>query len=219
MFTHRELGSFRATSPDTVLKLKQLKDKLGLQKIVLGRAVFRSRVEVVTEKTPAVIQGVDGLISPLKGQGIGLTFADCVPIYFASPTAVGIAHASWRNTLSGITENMLHEFARLGIAQGDIKIFIGPSICGKHFVVKNDVAPLFQKEYNGFVKDIGAGQFELNLKEINARILYTLGINKNNIEVSSECTHCSKEKYFSYRREFYGQKEFPVHTGIIGLKK
>ena len=39
----------------------------------------------------------------------------------------------------------------------------------------------------------------VDLKEANARRLVMLGLKRENIDISDECTMCSHEKYWSHR--------------------
>ena len=39
----------------------------------------------------------------------------------------------------------------------------------------------------------------VDLKEANARRLVQLGLKRENIDISEECTMCSHEKYWSHR--------------------
>lgn len=229
-FTTRDDGSFRLSANaskmraelrngDAVKKLDNIRRRLKLEKLKAGIAGFGDRVEVVTDKTPVITEGIDGLISPTRGQGIGLTFADCVPIFIATDNMVGLAHLSWRNTLSHLIKNITFEFSSRGVEPGSVVAVIGPCICPKHFVVSGTTASQFRKKYSDYVKQVVDDGYEVDLRKINKQILIDNGFAPNNIEIIDECTYCEKDMYFSYRREFYKQKGFPVQLAAIGFRK
>ena len=68
---------------------------------------------------------------------------------------------------------------------------------------------------NGVLKKWGDKIF-LDLKELAKLQLIELGIKEENIEISSECTFCLKDKYFSYRRD--KPEQIKTMLAIIGQK-
>ena len=162
----------------------------------------------------------DGLILTDKNLAIFLNFADCTPlIFYDKKQNIGaICHAGWRGTAQKIAQitaqKLINEF---GSKPKDICVLIGPAICGKCYEVGEDV-------YNNFSPSLipspasarlntspsaaasltqkccGRGEkYHINLKEINAKQLTDIGIEK--IDVCPYCTCCDNEYFFSYRKE------------------
>jgi polyphenol oxidase len=48
---------------------------------------------------------------------------------------------------------------------------------------------------------ISEGQYQLDLKQLNALILQKSGIPNSQIDVTSYCTSCDHELFFSHRRD------------------
>ncbi|MBR6522102.1 MAG: laccase domain-containing protein, partial [Oscillospiraceae bacterium] len=47
--------------------------------------------------------------------------------------------------------------------------------------------------------DDGNGKYHIDLKEVNRQLLMRAGVPDANIVISSECTKCSCDKYWSHR--------------------
>lgn len=153
----------------------------------------------------SALRDTDGMYTDEQGVLLTLCYADCVPVYFFAPKhrLLGVAHAGWKGTVSGIAAEMVAAWNALGVESGDIHAAIGPSICGKCYAVDDRVissvdkivAKDSEKPYNLS----SPGQYNLDLKQLNAQILRNAGV--KNIAVSSLCTSCHKEEFFSHRRD------------------
>lgn len=153
-----------------------------------------------------------------------LCYADCVPLYFIAPSkrAIAIAHAGWKGTVGGIAQKMIKTFEQENISVDEIFTVIGPSICEKCYIVddrvisnvENRVEDVEKKTYNR----INDNQYYLDLKELNKQILLKAGMNEKHIHVTSLCTSCDHQHFFSHRKDkgntgrmmsFIGWKEEP----------
>ncbi|WP_026581488.1 peptidoglycan editing factor PgeF [Bacillus sp. J33] len=149
----------------------------------------------------------DGFFTYDKGVLLTLCYADCVPIYFLHEKtgAIGIAHAGWKGTVSGICKEMAKLYRNEGIELSEVQAVIGPSICEKCYIVDDRVISKVQKiledvdakPYN-LVKD---NQYHLDLKKLNKQILLNAGIQENNIMITGYCTSCHQDYFFSHRRD------------------
>ncbi|MBM7692349.1 YfiH family protein [Peribacillus deserti] len=167
-------------------------------------------------------KATDGLYTDQKGILLTLCFADCVPLYFAAPDRgmIGIAHAGWKGTVDGIGEKMIRIWEEEGIQASDIFAAIGPSICKDCYIVddrvinfaKNRLEEVDKKPYN-LIKE---GQYTLDLRELNALILQKAGVPLENIRVSSLCTSCQNQHFFSHRND-HGKTGRML--GFIGWKE
>lgn len=171
------------------------------------RRVFHSDIGKGAKEYESSFKRTDGLYTTDKNILLTLAFADCVPIFYYAPKHgfIGIAHAGWRGTVGEIATNMVKTWQSEGIPANDIFAVIGPSICQDCYIVDNKVIDNVQKlleendekPYNL----ISEGQYKLDLKQLNAYLLEKAGIPKDHIDVSTYCTSCDKDLFFSHRRD------------------
>ena len=64
----------------------------------------------------------DGVVTKERGLGIGILTADCIPLIFYDPEKkiIGGAHAGWKGTFSGIIQNTIRKFLKLGCYQKEV---------------------------------------------------------------------------------------------------
>ena len=69
------------------------------------------------------------MITTLKGIGIGVLTADCVPIllYESKKKIVGCIHAGWRGAFLGIIENTIKKLSKIN-PNSKIIACVGPCI-------------------------------------------------------------------------------------------
>ena len=143
----------------------------------------------------------DSLILTNKSQAIFLNFADCTPIilYDEEQNIGAVAHAGWRGTVAKISQKTVKKMiSEYNSKPQDIAAVIGPAICAKCYEVGADVYSVFDHSFDS--KNCGQGQkFHIDIKEINAKQLAEVGIEK--IDVCPYCTCCDNEYFFSYRKE------------------
>ncbi|MFN4132080.1 MAG: peptidoglycan editing factor PgeF [Caldimicrobium sp.] len=146
----------------------------------------------------------DAVITTLKGQTIGVQSADCVPLLIAhkEKKVVAAVHAGWRGTLKKILYKTLNAIVNYGFKAEDLLIAIGPHIQASCYEIGKEVLDnletSFKKEPFLFKKN---GKYYLNLAQLNLIQALEMGVKRENIWISEECTHCLAHKYHSYRRE------------------
>ena len=153
----------------------------------------------------------DGYVTNTSGITLGIKTADCVPILMEGSDeagnilAVGAIHAGWRGTVGKISLECVKKLSAFGISPENIRACIGPAICGECYSVREDFynavrAALGEKDTERFVTPASeSGVWNCDLRKMNRELLQRAGLRSENIEVSSECTCCSPEKYFSHR--------------------
>lgn len=162
--------------------------------------IIHDAKELVQHETPemGLLQG-DGIISDGKDRRpLGVTIADCVPIflYDTRTGAYGAFHSGWKGT--GIAaEGVQRMVSDYGSRPEDIEAVIGPAIGGCCYQVNLD-------RYNYFLNTFGSDGLKivdsfhyLDLKVINKSILSKLDL--KNITVSECCTQCDN-RFHSCRR-------------------
>ena len=134
-----------------------------------------------------------------------MRFGDCVPILFHDPKkkVIGIAHAGWLGTLRGVAQAAVDGMrSHYGCKPEDIVAGIGPSIGVDHYEVGADVITQFQEKYSedaDQILQIRNGSTYLDLWAANAIQLQKAAVEQ--IQVSSLCTACNLDDWFSHRAE------------------
>ncbi|WP_449539934.1 peptidoglycan editing factor PgeF [Ferdinandcohnia sp. Marseille-Q9671] len=152
------------------------------------------------------IKDTDGLYTTEKNVLLTLCFADCVPLYFFAPSKgiIGIAHAGWKGTVQDIAGEMVRKWGQEGVQPHEIQAVVGPAIGKCCYIVDGYVINFVNKLENVNSKayqQIMDNQYRLDLKELNNQLLTRAGIPPENIQVSSYCTSCENQLFFSHRRD------------------
>ncbi|WP_369902941.1 peptidoglycan editing factor PgeF [Bacillus manliponensis] len=151
------------------------------------------------------IPNTDGIYTSEQDVLLTSCYADCVPLYFYAPSygMVGLAHAGWKGTVLGIANEMIEKWNYEGIPSEDIRVAIGPSIGSCCYVVDDRVLEAAKKVITESVpyETISDGQYAIDLKEINRLLCRQAGIKEENLIVSSLCTSCEEQLFFSHRRD------------------
>ncbi len=192
---------------------QRLKDALSIS----GGFVFSKQVHgtVVREAVPAdakepyesVEYECDALMTDVPELPLIIFIADCVPVLLYDPIlkVAAAAHAGWRGTVGDIvgkTVNAMSE--RYGCEPRNICGAIGPSICQSCFEtdaeVPDAVRDVLGDAAEPFITDgYTEGKYHVDLKGVNRELLIRAGLDTRNIDVTSDCTRCMNEKYWSHR--------------------
>lgn len=151
----------------------------------------------------------DGHICRREGILLGVTIADCVPVFLVGPgsRAVGLLHAGWRGAVAGILEAGIDRLLRdLGIGPENLQMHLGPSICRDCFEVGPEVHRVMglpdpteprPVDLRGYLARLGAGA----------------GIDPDRVTESAWCTLCAGSPFYSHRRGERGRQ-----VGFLGIK-
>ena len=178
------------------------------EKLVMTRQIHSDVVRVVTDQDACGLchrdyPECDALVTVAPGVSLMVFTADCTPLLLWDPVtgAVGAAHAGWRGTaqdIAGKTVQAMQE--HFGSRPEDIRAAVGPNIGPCHFETNADVpealCAAFGRDAEMYIQTRG-GKFFPDLKAINAMALRRRGVTR--IEVSTECTCCSTDRFWSHR--------------------
>lgn len=172
------------------------------KKIIISADLIHGKRVVSTDnfKNSQTMINCDALITNNLEQVLTLTVADCLPVYFYDPQkkVIALAHAGWRGLVADILPVVINFFQEKYQSQAqDILVFIGPHLRACHFAVQADVADLFSPTDQITKLD----KTFVNLAQVAKKQLLSSGLANNNITISSDCTYCLEDKYFSYRRD------------------
>ncbi|QMV40369.1 peptidoglycan editing factor PgeF [Cohnella cholangitidis] len=165
----------------------------------------------------SAIPNTDALITNESDVLLAMYFADCVPLYFHDPVtgSLGLAHAGWKGTVSEIAVKTVAKMqAVYGAEPENILAAIGPSIGSCCYEVDRrvlqHVRPLIDllragnpiiEESSIVISSESEGRAYLDLKHLNRELMIKAGILPSRIEMSSWCTSCRTDLFFSHRKE------------------
>ncbi len=189
--------------------------------VLLPKQVHGSDIYVCGAGSESLAFGIeaDGLITDIRGMGLAIATADCLPVFLISNTigVVGAFHAGWRGTVKNIILKGLELFEeRFGVKPSDITAVLGPSIGKCCFEVGSDVVlEILDAGITGScITGISAGRGMFDLAEANRLQLLSAGCRAESIFSANICTKCRQDIFHSYR----GQGEAAGRMlNLIGL--
>src|SRR3989344_4842113 len=210
-----------------------LRQGIDAGRVVSAEIVHGTKVEIITfqkytdKRRPSligissfgvvrqVIPGTDALVTKEKNVFLSITVADCLPIFFYDPVArvIGIAHAGWRGLVDGVMGKTFEAFVACGVDKKNLFVSLGPSIQKCHFEIGMDILPRFED----FEKYINRrdGRIFVDLPGIAKEQLQGLGVSEDHIEISTACTFCESDIFFSCRRD--KPQKIEAMVAVIGL--
>ena len=212
-FASLNLGANRGDDPAAVRENYRRLCALmgvGIDGMAVTKQVHGNVVRIVTEEDRHVCMGpvpyeADGIVTNVKGLPILCMVADCVPVLLwdGEHGVAGAIHCGWRSSVTDILKNAVEQMETLGAEREKIHAAIGPAISACCFETDDDVPAAIEKYLSGNTEGLFThrpdGKTMVDLKEANARRLVMLGLKRENIDISDECTMCSHEKYWSHR--------------------
>lgn len=124
------------------------------------RRIDEPFLSLSAQERVACLEGVDAVMTHLRGVCIGVSTADCVPIllYDAEHHAACAIHAGWRGTVARIAEKAVTAMQQAyGTQPSQLIATIGPSISLDSFEVGNEVYEQF--DASGFTMEQIARQY------------------------------------------------------------
>lgn len=150
--------------------------------------------------------GFDAVYTSESDLVLAVGHADCIPILFSCPSRhlIGVLHTGWQGTVKQITEKFLsHWINEEHCDPSDIFVYIGPSICKQHFIVKQDVIDQTRQmtiDPDPFLHIVDSEHTQMDLVGLNTEMMLQLGIRHENITDTQLCTYDHPDQFFSYRR-------------------
>jgi YfiH family protein len=133
----------------------------------------------------------DGHATMERGTALAVTVADCVPVFIAHPSgAIALLHSGWRGTAARIVERGIDTLVHRGCPATELRIHMGPAICGKCYEVSGDVYAELTGRNPGKPTTI-------DLRGLIADHARAAGV--THITTSASCTRCDNDRFFSHR--------------------
>lgn len=195
-------------------------DKLIMPHQVHGieiRQVAKDFLNLSIETRRMVLDGVDAVMTDVRGVCIGVSTADCIPIllYDSEHNACCAVHAGWRGTVARIVEKAVSEMTLVYKTKPEtLSACIGPGISLESFEVGDEVYHEFASA--GFDMSVISQRMEkwhIDLWKCNCMQLESAGVLPASIQVAGVCTYSHANEYFSARR--LGVDSGRIFTGII----
>src|SRR5207245_5262181 len=102
------------------------------------------RLTAADLRAGAPIHDADASVTTERGIACAAQVADCLPVLFAAPGAVGAAHAGWRGLAGGVLEATVKAVCEAAGCQADrVVTWLGACIGPKRFEVGSDVLEAF----------------------------------------------------------------------------
>jgi YfiH family protein len=213
--TTRDAGTFSLGSDapigEVMARWTGLQEDLAgsARRVVIGRQVHGSTVLTHGGGWEGLLRTgeADGHVASERGIILTVSVADCVPIFMAHPSGiVGLLHSGWRGTVARIMDAGVRAFARLRLPPDELKVHLGPSICGRCYEVAADV----RAQLTGQPANRGGN---VDLRSLIAEQAREAGI--TDLSVSADCTRCDNDRYFSHRAGDAGRQLGVVVAGIL----
>ena len=169
----------------------------GATRVVLGQQVHGATLCFHSEETPGihVSPESDGHVTAAPGVLLAVTVADCVPISLVDPESrtVALLHGGWRGIAAGIFERCISVLEeRRGTSPADLRVHLGPAICGNCYEVGREVFRALRLPEPGRAEP-------LDLRAHVAERALRTGVGEDGITVSEHCTLCTGSPFFSHR--------------------
>lgn len=210
-----------------------------VKKMVRSQLCHGTKVHEVQEEdfgvgalAKSTLLDYDGLITNIPGVTLVATFADCVPLYFIDEVhqAIGLAHSGWRGTVDRIAWSMLEAMQKAyGTKSEEVRIAIGPCICGECYEVGSELKDAFSKKFSGTIetetgilfdeickRSKNPEKYQLDLRLANMQSFIKAGVPREQIEVSDICTCCNPDIIFSHR---YTKGLRGASAAFLGIKE
>ena len=167
-------ATMEVLSPRHLLLLAE--SGLGNYPLVTAEQVHGKEITRVTEAVTSPIPLADGLITCTRGLTLGISVADCAPVWIVARdgSAGALVHSGKKGTELGIVPDAIAKLLNVtGLDPRDLRMVIGPCIR----------PPCYEVDFATSIQEQGraCGVLEIHDGEV--------------------CTSCHPELYYSYRRE------------------
>ena len=197
--TSRRSGSFGLASAEPVSEVMgrwaELRRELrsGGPRFANAGQVHGSRVVVHGSDWEGWLRvdEADGHAAIERGTAMAVTVADCVPVFIVHPSgATALLHSGWRGTAARIVERGIAALAHRGIPAAELRIHLGPAICGRCYEVSPDV-------YAQLTGARVARPTTVDLRSLIADHARAAGV--RHLSISPSCTRCDNDRFYSHR--------------------
>lgn len=177
--------------------------------MVAARQVHGTRVITHTSHPAEGLgfaDGADGHATRLPGLLLGVTLADCLPVYLVDPVArvAGLLHAGWRGVAGGMLAEGLDAMRRLGATRGQVQVHLGVGICGDCYEVGPEVLAACGRP---------GSDRQLDLRSVLAEQAHAAGVAA--VSRSEWCSAHDHDRFFSHRASGGAGGRMVAYLGLL----
>jgi YfiH family protein len=208
-----------AESPQTAAAVAELGLRLGLRETAWCHQVHGS--EVLNVVAGGLAGNGDALVTDEGGVGILCRSADCPLVLVTAPGvgAVGVAHASWRATIRGVTARLIQELAgRFGASPALMTACISPSAGPCCYEVGPEVLEAAVEGLGEHARAFFTQRRDRTLFDLwraNADQLRRGGLSPGRIHVAGICTIHRSDLFPSYRADRAESGRFAAVIALV----
>ena len=198
--TTRQFGSVSTGSTEPVRDvlgrwdaIRAAAQERGVSRLATASQVHAARVLVHEPGWEGWLRGssADGHLARTRGTALGVTIADCVPVFLAHPSgAVAALHSGWRGTAARIVEHGIDALVQRGCPASELYMHLGPAICGNCYEVSPEV-----------IRQLTGDAVE-SPRTVDRRALISDHARHRGVQHISQtpsCTRCDNNRFFSHR--------------------
>ena len=222
-FTNRDDGNLAFHVGDkeerVVQNHKKLSKKLGYEykNLVHMKQIHSNDVKII-ERDDNFLNppSCDALITNKKKKPLMVMVADCAPLLFYDDVTktIAVAHAGRAGAFKNIVQKLVNSFVDDFHAKAEnICVSVGANIKKCSYEVGEEIVKEAQNLHLSYAIEQRDAKYFLDINAILHAQLLEAGLQEKNIEFSPECSYCSENSYFSYRRE----KQTGRFAGVIFL--
>jgi polyphenol oxidase len=182
-----------------------LADAIGVVPVYLEQVhgVRVARLTAADSVPWAPVHEADAAITTEPGIACTAQVADCLPVLFAAPGAVGAAHAGWRGLAGGVLEATVRGLCEAAACKPDqLQAWMGASIGPARFEVGADVLQTFGVDPAGDSPRFSRqpdGKWMADLPALARDRLRSAGVTA--VSGGHWCTVSDPSRFFSFRRD------------------
>lgn len=198
--TTRDFGTFGAGGDDPIKDVMGRWDAViahaaahGVDRLATAKQVHGNEVLVHSPGWQGWLRSPesDGHAVIARGTALAITIADCVPVFLAHPSgAIALLHSGWRGTAARIIEHGIAALEHRGCAARELRMHLGPAICGDCYEVSPDVYRMVMGESTSAPRPV-------DLRAIIASHARARGV--AHVTTSPWCTRHDNARFFSHR--------------------
>ena len=195
--TRREAGTFGLSGTDPVGEVMgrwtALLADTGARGICVAPQIHGDRVLPHVTAWDGILrtEPADGHATQERGLALAVTVADCAPVFLAHPSgAIAIVHSGWRGTEARIIDQAIRRLGRVGLSPDELRVHIGPAICGRCYEVSADVRSRLTGEPANRPGNV-------DIRSLIAEQAREAGV--TSISMSASCTRCDNDSFYSHR--------------------
>jgi polyphenol oxidase len=185
--------------------LNYVAKKISVKKsrLILMNQTHSNKVTEIKKENYKRKINADAMITSIKGLGLAVVTADCVPIiiYDYKNEVIGCIHAGWKGAFSGIIKNTINKIERLN-SKSKIIASIGPCIGKNSYEVDLPFYKKFvsaSKQNNRYFSSKIKNKKLFNLRKFVAEKLKELGVKIDHV---NHDTFKESNNFFSFRRSY-----------------